>query len=153
VGRLLSSRVSRGWWIFEGPTYPDVFIETPGALIVVEGKRTEAGPTTCTTWMKNRHQIWRHMDAAWEVRGDRAVYGLFIVQGEAGTDVAPLHWQLAAATTLGTAAIEGSFPHRSADERLAIARGFLGVTTWRGVCERFGIDHEALPDTVLGIKG
>ena len=146
---LKSQNADRGWWMFEGATYPDALIETPAALLVVEGKRTESGPTTCTTWMPNRHQIWRHMDAAWEVRGHRAVYGLFLVSADAGTSDVPQSWQRAAAETLGPRALAGSFPHRGQDERDALARGFLGVATWQAVCDRFGLDHNSLPDTVF----
>jgi hypothetical protein len=146
---LKSRKADRGWWMFEGPTYPDVVIETPDAIVVVEGKRTETGPTTCTTWMPNRHQMWRHMDAAWEIRGNRAVFGLFIVAGESDTSGVPSHWRLAASALLSEAAISGSFPHRGPTERDAIVRGFLGVTTWPEVCQRFAIDHDGLPDQLV----
>jgi hypothetical protein len=146
---LKSKNADRGWWVFEGRTYPDALIETPAALIVVEGKRTESGPTTCTTWMSDRHQIWRHMDAAWEIRGHRAVYGLFLVSADPGTSVVPLSWQNAAANALSARALAGSFPHRGQDEREALVQGFLGVVTWQAVCGRFGIDHDSLPDTVV----
>jgi hypothetical protein len=66
----LSTRAAgRGWHILEGATYPDVTIFTPQAIIVVEGKRTEAGPTLDTTWLAGRHQMWRHIEGAWCVRG------------------------------------------------------------------------------------
>jgi hypothetical protein len=38
---LRSAGIRKGWHVLEGPTYPDVLIETPDALIVIEGKRTE----------------------------------------------------------------------------------------------------------------
>ena len=156
IGRALqllrSAGTGRAWHVFEGPTYPDAIIETPGALIVVEGKRTEAGPTTSTTWMVGRHQIWRHMDAAWELRGGRAVYGLFLVEGtpENPKDV-PLIWEDAARDTLARSAITASFPHRSTVECDAIARGFLGVATWQRVCACFGIDFNVLPQTTADL--
>jgi hypothetical protein len=135
--------------LFEGPTFPDVMLETPGALIVVEGKRTESGPTTHTTWMTVRHQIWRHMDAAWEIRGRRAVFGFFLVEGARPdpTEV-PLVWRAAARATLETEVVDASFPHRSDHERQAITRGFLGVATWQQVCIRYSLDFDALPKTV-----
>jgi hypothetical protein len=136
----------RAWFILEGKTYPDVLLETPDALIVIEGKRTEAGPTTHTTWMPRRHQIWRHIDAAWEIRGQRQVFGLFIVEAQDGR--VPVDWAYAACTTLADDAIRGSFPHRSADEVAALRRCFRGVTTWSHVCHEFGIDERQLPDTV-----
>jgi hypothetical protein len=149
---LRAAGPGRGWHVFEGPTYPDVTLETPGALVVVEGKRTEAGPTTHTTWLAARHQMWRHMDAAWEVRGRRAVFGFFLVEGlpPRPSDVPPA-WQMASSVTLQAEALEASFPHRSETERKALARGFLGVATWQQVCARFGLDFDALPKTVSDI--
>jgi hypothetical protein len=145
---LRSSAADRGWWIFEGRTYPDAYIETPDAIVVIEGKRTEIGPTTCTTWMPIRHQIWRHMDAAREIRGRRAVFGMLIVAGDDPDDLAvPRRWQSGASDAMGDAALTGSFPHRSSGERESIVRGFLGVATWQAVCRRFDLDHGELPDT------
>lgn len=56
---LRTAGTGKGWHVLEGPSYPDVTIETPDALVVIEGKRTESGPTTHTSWMPNRHQMWR----------------------------------------------------------------------------------------------
>ena len=58
----------RGWHILEGPSHPDAFLDTHGAVIVVEGKRTETGPTTDTTFMPGRHQMLRLMDCVWDIR-------------------------------------------------------------------------------------
>ena len=96
------------WCRFEGPTYPDAVIETGDAMIVVEGKRKERGPTTHTTWMPVRHQMLRHIDGAWECRRGRRVFGLFIVEGEAGGTSVPATWRTAADTTRGHDAITGS---------------------------------------------
>ena len=41
----------KSWHLFEGETRPDVYIETPDLLVVIEGKRTEGGPTTSTKWI------------------------------------------------------------------------------------------------------
>jgi hypothetical protein len=149
---LRSKRDGRGWHIFEGPTYPDAFIETRDALVVIEGKRTEAGPTTSTTWLSGRHQIWRHIDAAWEIRRRRAVFGLFLVEGDAATPTqVPKVWREAAAATLSASALEASFPHRSAAEREGIVRGFVGVATWQQVCERCSLDRRILVDTIRSL--
>ena len=144
---LVRSRAStRGWHILEGPTAPDALIETPDALVLIEGKRTEAGPTTSTKWMAGRHQIWRHIDAAWELRGRRCVYGFFVVEGE-GLEL-PQLWRDACKDTLSDSAVTGSFPHRSSDETNEIRRCFLGATTWQRVCAAFGLSFQALPDKV-----
>jgi hypothetical protein len=143
---LRSSGTRKGWHLLEGPTYPDAFVETPDALIVIEGKRTEAGPTVDTTWLSGRHQIWRHIDAAWEVRGRRQVFGFFVVEGTASGEDLPDVWQKAYADTLAAACVASSFPHRSADECRAITSCFLGGTTWQRLCTTFGIAFAELPD-------
>jgi hypothetical protein len=143
---LRSSSAPRGWNILEGRTYPDAFIETPDALVVVEGKRTESGPTLDTTWLTGRHQIWRHVDAAWEIRGRRRVFGFFVVEAHASGDEVPAAWQLACRDALGVTALESSFPHRSASERAAIAACLAGVTTWQRICNTFEIPLSTLAD-------
>jgi hypothetical protein len=150
---LRTGGASRGWHILEGPTCPDVFLVAHDALVVVEGKRTEPASTTSTTWLDGRHQIWRHLDAAWEIRGRRAVYGLFIVESDpaAPGGAVPERWRAASDHCLMPDSLRTSFPHRSADEAEAISRCYLGVTTWRQVCERFRIDWEVLPHDTSGL--
>jgi hypothetical protein len=147
---LRSSKAEREWWIFEGRTCPDVHLVAENATVVIEGKRTEPGATTYTEWLKGRHQMWRHIDAAWEIRGRRAVYGFFIVEGsaEAEPDTLPLVWRDACDACRTRDALVLSFPHRSAAEIEAISRCFLGATTWQAVCRHFGIDWNALPHIV-----
>ena len=147
--RLLRSRgKTRGWYVFEGLTYPDAFLVTPSALIVVEGKRTEAGPTADTTWLKGRHQMWRHIDAAWEIRGRRQVFGFFVVEAEMGGTRAPIVWQQAVRDTVDPAVLHASLPHRTTEERGHLATCFLGATTWQRLCEHFSLTEACLPETV-----
>ena len=150
--RLLDGeKNSRAWYIFEGLTFPDALLVTPDALVVVEGKRTEPGPTTATTWLQGRHQIWRHIEAAWEIREARRVYGLFIVEGNGSADVPEL-WKAAMRDATSPAVLASSFPHRTTEERQALANCMLGVTTWQCVCATFGIDYSKLPDKVSDIQ-
>ncbi|HXY25608.1 MAG TPA: hypothetical protein VEI73_13215 [Candidatus Acidoferrum sp.] len=148
--RLLRTEdATRAWYIFEAPTCPDVYLVARGALVVVEGKRTERSTTIDTTWLPGRHQIWRHLDATWELRGRRAVYGLFIVESDESTDGSvPELWRNLAQECLDACVLRTSFPHRSAEEVAAISRCYLGVTTWRRVCEQFHIDWRTLPHEV-----
>ncbi len=134
----------RAWYVLEGYTSPDVLLVTPDALIVVEGKRTEPGPTTSTTWMAGRHQMIRHVDAAWEIRGARSVYGLFVVEAEPGTVEVPAVWRAAATDSRGAVAIANSLPHRSVDDREGISRAMVGVTTWQRVVSAFGLPADLL---------
>jgi hypothetical protein len=152
--RLLRTEgASRAWYIFEGPTCQDVYLIARDALVVVEGKRTERSTTIDTTWLAGRHQIWRHIDAAWELHGRRAVYGFLIVESDpnSGDGSVPEVWRQAGQACLDPSVLLTSFPHRSAEEVTAISRCYLGVTTWRAVCERFHIDWRTLPHEVQSL--
>jgi hypothetical protein len=139
----------RAWHIFEGTTSPDVVIQARDALVVIEGKRSEPDATADTRWLAGRHQMWRHIDAAWELRGSRKVFGFFIVESQSG-GVVPNVWQEAFKRTLSAECLASSFPHRSAVETAAISKCFLGGTTWQQVCKEFGLDHDQLPHTTSG---
>lgn len=148
---LLRSDPKRGeknWYIFEGQTQPDVFIETPSLIVIIEGKRTEQGPTTHTRWMPKRHQIFRHIDGAWEIRGTKQVVGFFIVEGDLPNGEVPHIWCEFAKQTIGKEAIASSLPHRGIEEQTAIASCFAGVTTWQIVCRELSVDPKCLIDTV-----
>ena len=144
---LRSAGTGRAWHVFEGPTSPDAIIETPGARIVIEGKRTEAGPTTSTTSMAGRHQIWRHIDAAWELRGGLAVFGLFLVEGAPARpqDVPPI-WMDAARDTLTQPAIDASFPRRSTSNATPSPAGFLEWPPGSGSVRAFGSTSMRYPN-------
>lgn len=147
----MTSWPGRKWYLFEGKTFPDALIETPDALIVVEGKRTEPAPTTHTTWMSRRDQIWRHIDAAWGVRGTRKVFGMFVVEGDDRGDV-PAVWMEGLHAARSSEAIAASFPHRAGDEVRQLLECLVGITTWQKVCENFGLDFAMLPRTVAEVQ-
>jgi hypothetical protein len=137
----------RAWYVLEEPSQPDVYLDSADVVIVVEGKRTETGPTTSTAWMSVRHQMLRHLDAAWDHRQGRRIYGLFIVEGgEKGvTSNEPSSaWHEAVDLTISDEVLKGSLPHRSSEERSEIAGALLGVTTWQAVCDEFQIPREVL---------
>jgi hypothetical protein len=145
LGLLRSGGSGPGWHVLEGPTYPDVTLITRDAIVVIEGKYTERGHTTDTTWMDGRHQMLRHLDAAWEIRGGRAVYGMFIVDaGKGSSTEPPLEREEAAKTTTSEEVLRRSLPHRSQEEAGAIASSFVGVTTWQAVCDGFQINRSVL---------
>ena len=129
------------WYVLEGRTRPDVFIATDDAVVVIEGKRTEPGPTTYTSWLSERNQMLRHLDCAWEIRDGRALYGFYIVEagGEAGSNV-PERWIAACATTIADDTLETSLPHRAPETRSALCQAFLGACTWQQISAAFGIE-------------
>jgi hypothetical protein len=135
----------RAWYVLEGPSQPDVYLDSDDVAIVVEGKRTETAPTTSTAWMRVRHQMLRHLDAAWEHRAGRRLYGMYIVEAEASSAFEPpFTWHAAVEATITDEVLRGSLPHRTPDERSQIANALLGVTTWQAVCAEFQIPRDVL---------
>jgi hypothetical protein len=145
---LRTSAAPKGWHLLEGPTVPDVMIETPDALIVIECKGSEPKETPNSAVLTGRHPMWRHIDAAWEIRGRRRVFGFFIVPGQEPDGGVPPDVEAAFGEALGEAVLEANFPHRSTKERDAIAPCFLGGTTWNLVCKAFNISLASLPRTI-----
>jgi len=143
---LRSNPLGEDWHIFEGITQPDVFIQTPNLMVVIEGKRTEREATKKTKWMSGRYQIWRHIDCVWEIKGQREVFGFFIVEGDGLSGRVPAHWMDEVRMTMSQEALESSLPHRGHEEQEEIRQCFIGVTTWQKVCREFGIDWDSLPD-------
>ena len=143
---LRDNPLKEDWHIFEGNTQPDVFIQTPDIVIVIEGKRTESGATKNTKWMRGRHQIWRDIDCAWEIKGKREVFGFLIVEGDGLNYEVPAYWMDEAKATMSQGAVESSLPHRGPEEQRMIHQCFIGVTTWQRVCKEFGINWRLLPD-------
>ena len=146
---LQHSPNDRVWYVMEGPSYPDAFLATSEAVIVIEGKRTESGPTSKTTWMPVRLQILRHLEAALGLAGPRSLWGFFMVEAAPDGSI-PQVWLDACAATLDERILEQSLPHRSAEEREAIAEAFLGVTTWQHACSELGVPPQILPEAVAG---
>ncbi len=131
----LLTRGGDDWHIFEGPTSVDVYLETASIIALIEGKRTEPGPTTKTSWMPARHQMLRNLDAAWDVRGNKEVVGFFIVD----EDDSPVPPAVYVERTTDPKAIRESLPHRTDPERQRIAKSFKGVTTWQEASRRLRV--------------
>ncbi len=147
--RLRASERGRQWFVLEGDSFPDACLETDSVVLVVEGKRTERSTTSKTTWMRKRSQLIRHMDATWEIAAGRAVLGLLLVEGEDPDPMlVPEHWSAASDEQLQPDLLIPSLPHRTDEERDAIAGGVLGAATWQAVCHEFSIDWPPVPDAI-----
>jgi hypothetical protein len=121
-------------------------IETRGALIVIEGKSTEPGPTKHSSWMKLRHQMLRHLDGAFSERKEnQQLFGLFIVEGDPPNvlDV-PRVWLRAAEATRSPEAVAKSLPHRTEEECHELRDAFLGVVTWQSITQKFELPPDLL---------
>ena len=69
----------KAWFIFEGYTHPDIYIETENEIFIGEAKRTESILTTSTTWMIERDQLIRHIDSV--IDSKKKEYSFFIFLG------------------------------------------------------------------------
>ncbi len=141
IAHIDAGHLGRKWWVLEGPSCPDATLEMPNAVIVIEGKRTEATTTSKTRWMEGRSQLVRHIDAAMERWPDKEVYGLLIVEGRGGAEaVSPsAEWKAASAAQTAPGLLNSSLPQRTEADRKLIANRDLGVTTWQAVCKEFGL--------------
>ena len=139
----------RAWYVFEGRTSVDAYIRTSRYVVLVEGKRTEPGPTTHTSWMDTRHQVLRNIDAAWDGRDEREVVAFFAVEGDDPDPTSvPEHWKQAANETVSKEALAGSLPHRSEDVWREMAHAFRGAVTWQAICDEFSLPRSILIDEV-----
>ncbi|MFN7984948.1 MAG: hypothetical protein U0Q11_24155 [Vicinamibacterales bacterium] len=144
LAALAGGDCSQGWHVLEGPSYPDALLETQDSVIVVEGKRTEARPTTATSWMRVRNQMLRHMDGASETLGGRQLVGFYIVEAPEGELAPSKAWREYAAETVAPDHVAASLPHRTPLERQALVDAFVGVTTWQQVCQTFHLPTSLL---------
>ena len=144
---IRQARERRAWYLLEGESCPDAFIQTANTLLVIEGKRTESSCTSKTTWMACRSQLIRHMDAAFEMHDGRRVLGLLIVEGPDSSDgLTPSpFWLREANDQISRETLTASLPHRTPEERHALASGMLGATTWQRVCQEFEIPWPPAP--------
>ncbi len=143
---LREGKRGKTWFVLEGPSRPDALLETSEFLVCIEGKRTEAACTTHTSWMKQRSQLLRHMDAAMEKYPSKDIFGLLIVEGPA--DGAREYWKAQCDAQVESDMVNASLPHRSIEQRAQLATGVLGVTTWQAVCAATNVDFASLPDEI-----
>ncbi len=75
------------WYIFEGPTCPDIYIEGNDYVIICEGKWTESHITIKTTHLnldcEYRNQMIRHIQGALNVT-NKKIYAFYIVDENCG---------------------------------------------------------------------
>ena len=130
-------KAKKQWYIFEGYSQPDIYIETKNCIYIAEAKRTEPNLTTSTTWLKNRDQLIRHVDNV--IDSPKKVFYFFIIDEskENTYDLSPYgkNFEYYAA----------SLPHRDESSVKKIMSSYCGYTTWQKIQELFKINF---PETV-----
>ena len=132
---------SRPWYMFEGFTTPDIFIEGDDYVIVCEGKWTEPHITTTTTYLSStdeyRNQMVRHIQGALNYT-DKKVYAFYIVDAECKYKA-----DLNKESFARQLELETIQPNDIEKEK--IANAFYGYTTWQAI-------REKLPEIVFKSK-
>lgn len=123
---------SRFWYIFEGYTNPDIFIEGDDYVIICEGKWTEAQITTKTTHLsaqnEYRNQMIRHIQGGLNYTKKR-IYAFYIVDKDCGYTQDLTKESLKHQLELETIKIND-------EEKAMILSSFYGFTTWQDIKER-----------------
>jgi hypothetical protein len=128
----------RSWWRLEGTTRVDCTLKTSSAMIFIEGKRTEMGPSKRILWYPHRNQVLRNLDCASEyakTHGSKDYFVIVIVEKDLANSTPKRQEELQSISDPRT--IEMSLPHLTREEREQLMEHYLGVTTWQDIIERF----------------
>jgi hypothetical protein len=119
------------WWVLEGRTHVDCYIETANLRLFIEGKRTEKlSPNT--SWYRKRNQLLRNLEAA-SVQSSGQPFAQLLITEDPFVEFA-------------SETVDGSLPHLSTEERRELLSHYAGAVTWRNLCSAVGLKHEMLPD-------
>ena len=152
--KLLNGAVTvdeRAWYVLEGPSCPDVYLESDELVVVIEGKRNGASshddydldagsPSNAAT---PRRRVGRS-----EATASFSAFSLSKV-----THVTA--WRFGSmdakrrATQRHQSALALSMPHQSPDDQQRIGNAFIGVTTWQAVCRALSIPEAVLIHEVV----
>ncbi len=129
------SPTSRKWYIFEGYTYPDIFIESEDYVIVAEGKWTEKSLTTTTTYLNKkgeRSQMVRHIQGAlnYAQPKNKKVYAFYIVEANCGYEITTSNFKMQ---------LENEAVKPESGEKQKIIDAYLGYTTWSEIEDKLNI--------------
>lgn len=120
---------SRYWYIFEGFTHPDLFIEGEDYILIGEGKWTEDSITTHTDNLPQRNQMVRHIQAALNY-SEKRIYAFYLVDANCGYLNDLTKEALAKQIDDETIAI-------SSTDKEMILKSFVGFITWQGIQKMF----------------
>lgn len=129
LAKRLAQRGRNKWWAFEGFARVDCCLITDACVLVVDGKCLDGSPST--VWLPRRSRVWRHVEAAKELAGDRQYAVILAVEDDAAG---------AAALAAAQASLDDSFPHLDPAQRTDLSRHLLGFVTGPDIAARFGLD-------------
>lgn len=136
----MTKSVERKWYIFEGKTSPDVYIETEDSIFIGEAKRTERNITTKTLWLNNRDQLIRHIDSLLDQK--KNIYSFYLLEGKSFKN----YYEKSIKLYSDKSYFESNLKHRNLKEVDRASESFIGYIFWEDLASRFGINF---PETVL----
>lgn len=137
---LLPDKGTKAWYIFEGYTHPDIYIETDDSIFIGESKRTENDITTKTTWLNPRDQIIRHIDSLLEQ--PKKIYSFYLLdKDEYQKGVYPEKMKLYQNFDY----FKSNLRHRNESDIKRAMESFIGYIFWDDIADCFNIDF---PDTI-----
>jgi len=131
------------WYILEGKTSPDIYIETEDAIFIGEAKRTEKKITTKTRWLKNRDQLIRHIDS--QLDQPKKIYSFYLLEKK----YFEKYYKHSMQKYYDEDYFKSNLEHRN-DELIDRAfNSFIGIAFWEDLSELFKLDF---PDTVTTVR-
>ncbi len=121
------------WWVLEGRTHVDCYIETTHIRLFVEGKRTDK-LSSKTSWYRKRNQLLRNLESA-SVHASGQPFAQLLMTEKPAPELEP-------------GIVKSSLPHLSSNERDELLSHYAGAVTWRSICSAVDLPYEKLPDTV-----
>lgn len=117
----------KAWYIFEGCTNPDIYIEGDDYIIICEGKWTESHITTKTTHLHDdnefRNQMIRHIQGTLNF-SNKKVYAFYIVDADCG---------YSSDLTLDALKKQLELETIKPTNKEQILEAFYGYTTWQNL--------------------
>jgi len=124
------------WYVFEGYTHPDIYIETKNYVIIGEAKRIEKTFTTKTKWLNERDQLIRHIDSVID-SGKQILSFLLIDENLIGTE----DYKTWLRNYKNKEYYKKNLPHRSKKEIDIAFDSYIGFATWQKFQNKYGIEY------------
>ena len=127
-----TANAQRAWWAFEGFASVDCLLETDKLLVLIEGIRTEAVPSS-TDWFPQRNKVVRYLESARNRAAGKKNYAV-LVCAEKAIRISDAMWK-------------ESLPHLAETERAEVQAHFLGFVTWGRIASEL-CDNMNLPEDI-----
>jgi hypothetical protein len=116
------------WWVFEGFTQVDCFLETENLILLIEGKRTEP-ISSATRWFPQRNQLLRNLEVGRALaRQKEKEYALILMAEEYMPG-------------MSLDDVFASLPHLTPRQRSDLLRHYLGCVTWSQALAKIFFPH------------